>query len=92
MRLLEPDRAPDDWARHWSHRSWTLPEARASLSEARLEVGEFRLLTYGWLWPRAAGWPANLALCRLMNAKLDGRHTLARHLACTIVLRARAVE
>jgi ubiquinone/menaquinone biosynthesis C-methylase UbiE len=73
------------------HQNWTPAEIERLLRECNFTVVDTRLMTYGWLLPMAETWPANLALCRWLNRHCSDSGWIAKHLACTAVLHARAV-
>lgn len=75
----------------FQHQSWTLSEVERLLGGCNFELAAAKLITYGWLLPIAESWRANLALCRWMNIYCRDKEWLARRLACTTVLCARAV-
>jgi len=74
----------------YRHQSWTLTEATRLLNASGFKPLEAKLFTYGFRLPMAEEWTANIALCRWMNAHCNNT-TLARHLACTAVLRSQAL-
>ncbi|MEW6333850.1 MAG: methyltransferase domain-containing protein [Thermodesulfobacteriota bacterium] len=79
------------WEVGFRHRQWSLNEAVGLLESAGFGVVDYSLFTYGILLPAAASWPANLALCRWLNARIGDKGALCRNLALTAVLQARAL-
>lgn len=78
-----------DLTRAFRHLSWSVGEAERLLAVSGFVLVEAKLVTYGWLFPKAEKWPINLAFCRWMNRHCGSTGSLAKRLGCTAVLWAR---
>ena len=89
LKGIEGERA--DLIQTFQHQSWTTEEIAHILGRCGFQLIETKFITYGWLLPMAEEWPANLAFCRWMNSHCQGQGWFAQNLACTTVIRARAI-